>query len=362
LKKKILVVSSGLVLGGAEKVLSELINFLSQSGYFITIYYYEKHNSFYQIKNNIEQIYEYSNFRILLFRRLQQILMVRRKIKQKSPDLVISFLTNPNVYSVIGTYGRNIPVIISERGDPSNVRYLDRIKYKFYRFASLIVFQTEMSKSFFDNLRTKKSVVIPNPINLSNNKDFINFRYREDSIVSVARLEINQKRQDILINAFQYLLEFFPSFHLYIVGDGPDREKIQSIILSKNLGDKITLLGEIRNPIVSFRNHKIFCLSSDYEGIPNVILEAMAEGVTVVSTDCSPGGCRLLIENNFNGILVERGDSHGLFLAFKHLIENPSYSDILSENAYKSIKKYSSDEIFKLWSSCIEELINDGKL
>ena len=105
----------------------------------------------------------------------------------------------------------------------------------------------------------------------------------------------------------------------------------------------------MERPIDQMLDAYMFVLTSDYEGIPNSLIEAMSLGVPVVATDCTPGGAALLINNKNNGILVPRGSAHEVAKAMTYLLDNPSQAEKYGENARKVIEKYSEEKIIKIF-------------
>ena len=102
---------------------------------------------------------------------------------------------------------------------------------------------------------------------------------------------------------------------------------------------------------------EIMVLASDYEGIPNAIIESMCVGVPVISTKCSPGGAEFLIENGSNGLLVEKGDVNGIAEAIRKLLKNEQLYNEIKRNGFNIKKTLNSDLILPKWTEYIEEVI-----
>ena len=223
-----------------------------------------------------------------------------------------------------------------------------------YKKADGFVFQTEDAKKYFDGIIKCESKIIPNPIN----PKFIKEPYsktRKKNIVTVGRLE-EQKNHELLIDAYKEVVKDFPEYKLLIYGDGSKREKLESIIKDNKLEKNVILMGkkdDIENEIY---DASLFVLSSDYEGMPNALMEAMALGLPSISTDCPCGGSKMLINNEENGILVKTGDKKDMAKAINRLIENKELCKKLSNNSYKIKDEYSIENIQEKWLSFIERI------
>ena len=147
---------------------------------------------------------------------------------------------------------------------------------------------------------------------------------------------------EYLINAMPKVIKLYPEVKLLILGDGPLKKKLQTLINNLNLGSFIELIGYVHDPINYFKQANIFVLSSLVEGMPNVLIEAMSSGCTVVSTDCETGPSEI-IKNRINGFLVPVRDSAGLSLAIIDAIKNPTPKKILD----KSVEPFKANNVIQ---------------
>lgn len=358
MKKTILFVTPGLGYGGAPKMLAALANYLAQQGDETYLLTYENNVMRQPIDDRLIQIKCKKNYKIRGVRRFLQLLTIRRIVHDKKPDVVISFADYPNLLTLLATVGTKVPVIVSERGNP----YSDNKgkMYKFttfmYQFADGIVFQTEKAKNFFKSSIREKSTVIPNPVMVNNLPDRWTGN-RKDEIVSVGRFELVTKRQDIMLKAFKDVITKYPNIKLVFYGDGKDKVKIQNIVADLGLMEHVIFAGVTDNVYESIRYSRLFVLSSDSEGIPNALIEAMSVGLPCISTDCSPGGARLLIDNRINGIVVPCGDADALAQAMIFLLDDDKKSEEFGIEAMKIIEKFEPAKIFKVWNTYIDKII-----
>lgn len=355
---KVLMIIHNLNFGGAERVFSFLANALANKGFEVHIYTYMGIDTVYPLSDKVKRSSTDFSQRNRLHRFISPLLPVRRKIRELKPDLVISFLTNPNLYSVIGAFLAQIPVIISERGDPfSEDSTMNRIKKYFYSFADGIVFQTEAARSFYGKRIRAKSTVIPNPVQLTEHQT-IDYSMRKNEIAFVARFDIVQKRQDIMISAFRIVANEDPSIKLVFYGEGEDRHTIESMVLEARLSDRVVFLGSVEDVVDRLRFSKLCVLTSDYEGIPNSVIEALSAGVPVVSTDCSPGGARVLIREGIDGFIVPKGDVKKVAERILFLLRNPETARAFSQNATDILQRFSPQQIVSKWMTFIDKVLS----
>jgi glycosyltransferase involved in cell wall biosynthesis len=195
-----------------------------------------------------------------------------------------------------------------------------------------------------------------NPINSSALID-LHEGEREKRIVNVGRLT-EQKNQKMLIDAFARIKDEFPEYKLEIYGDGELMDKLKSQAVSLGVEDRVVFCGNVNNVGERIRTAEVFAFTSDYEGMPNALAEAMALGLACVSTDCSPGGARMLIEDGVNGIITPCGNADAFADALRRVLSDKQYSRKLGESAVYVRERLKTDNIAGEWESYFKLVIN----
>ncbi|MGN0647450.1 MAG: glycosyltransferase [Oscillospiraceae bacterium] len=356
--KRLLFVAPSVKYGGAAKNFIGVANYAVQNGFEVHLMTEAGEEPMRYINPAIIQHYAVMNNAEDAKRRwIRCISEVRKKIREIHPDAVISFIESWRSACVLASKFTRTKCIVSERADPySRGRKHDKLIFSIFSMADGFVFQTEQAKKYFNKRVQRKGIVIPNPVF----EDDILLPYdgeKKDIIVSIARLDLKQKRQDVLISAFEKIADRYPTYVLNLYGGGPDEEKIREIASRTSCSDRINICGITRDVRRDLGEAKLMVLSSDFEGIPNAVIESMCVGVPVVSTKCSPGGAELLIENGVNGLLVECGDSDRMAEEMEKVLGDQILSDKLVQNAFSIKDKFKEGDLLKAWIKYIEEVI-----
>lgn len=243
-------------------------------------------------------------------------------------------------------------MILSERSDPNKCEF-KRLRDFFYSYGRYFVFQTEDARKCFSEKIQSRSVIIPNPI--PNTMPELFQGIREKKIVAVGRLE-KEKNYFLLCDAFEKFSEEQKEYTLHIYGKGSLLQELQSYVKKLKLEDKIIFEGFQKNVLEYIKDAGMYVLSSDYEGISNAMLEAMAIGIPVIATDCPIGGARMLLENEKNGILVPMKNSEAMSNAMKKVANDEEFAKNLSLEASKVREIYSIQNICDKWLQVIEKL------
>ena len=356
--KTILFIIKKFHYSGAAKAMQLVANGLAKSDkYDIYMAAYCESVPYYYVNPKIKVISGKYKFDKGLINKIDAIKSTNNIIKSCNPDIVITFLNNTSFYSIISSLFSKRKIVVCERCDPFNENRLQlRFMRKFFRFASGAVFQTEGARKYYKSLYNK-SVVIPNIVDDKyKNVKIEKFEKRKNEINVFSRIEIRQKRHDVLIKAFNEIHKIHPEIILNIYGDGPDEDKIKLLVKELNLEKYVNFKGSTNNALEILKNSKLTILSSDYEGIPNGVIDAMAIGIPVVATDTSPGGVRLLIDDGVNGFIVPCGDYVKLAEKVIFLLDNPEIADKFSKESRKINDKYSESQLIKAWDKYISSL------
>lgn len=246
-----------------------------------------------------------------------------RSFMKKDPGAVfISFFTYQSFYTILAAFGTKAEVIVSERNDPSKTvkgkvdNFIRNILYK-CKLCKKIVFQTTGAKEYFDQAIQGKGEIILNPLKKEVENIQWNPEYKE--IVAVGRLT-EQKNYPMLIESFAQFANLYPDYKLRIFGQGELEGQLLKLASRMNVENKVVFEGFCSNVHQQIKSAGMFVMSSDYEGLSNALLEAMAIGLPCISTDSPPGGARMVIESGVNGILVPVGDIASMTKAMKKLL------------------------------------------
>lgn len=367
-KRKILFHINSLGNGGAERVVSVLSDCLILDGYEVVIVTLWRAEEEYRLDDKIVRINlgdkKTEKITGRIKRAVNRFADLRRIIKKETPDIVISFCNKANFRCAFAMAGIKTPLLISVRNDP-------RIDYAPYKFAAWwmekkaagCVFQTPDAQEFFHNRLKEKSRIIWNPVD---SKYFASDSERKKGnfIAAVGRISF-QKNHMLLLKAFYRIKDKFPETELRIYGEDCEeaaREALDQYIKEQGLESRVKFMGQCSELENELKEALLFVLPSDYEGMPNALIEAMVLGLPVIATDCPCGGPAMLIEDQASGILVPVGDEHGMAEGMEYLLKNRDAAEKMGKNAKKIIEKVSPHRIYEEWKNYMEELISNRKV
>ena len=248
-----------------------------------------------------------------------RILKLRRAILATRPDVVISHMDFNNNCVLSATRTLGLPVIVSEHCDPNHNAIgegWNRLRRRLYPEARCVAVLTDESLRFFSSVPGIRGRVIPNPLTPSvfSSCDELPRHKNGKTLMAMGRLSI-EKGFDLLLSAFSVLAPRRPEWTLEILGEGPLRPHLEWRVQKLGLSGRVRMPGFTPRPFDRLRNSDLFALSSLCEGFPNVLLEAMACGLAVVSFDC-PSGPRHIIRHGVDGMLVPPRDDRALAAAW----------------------------------------------
>ena len=351
--------------GGAQKIQAFVANACLEAGYRVSAISMTNTPATVNLDSRIPvqvlNLYSVSDVKRPMVRRLLDraffFLRLRKKIKGLQPDLLVVFLTDVVRIAVLAARGLGLSVLASERADP--LRYTDKERRKYtkaFNQCSEVVFQLENARDAFQLRPSVRTSIIPNPCLPRTGKRFENRETRGNTgkyILSAGRL-CKQKRFDVLIRAFSLLYKECPDYKLVIFGEGDDRVSLEGLIDNEGLVGKVLLPGDTVDPFNAEIEAEVFALSSDYEGIPNVLIEAMGHGISCISTDCSPGGASFLLGEGRRGMIVPIGDWQALGEGLIQMAKHPEKRREFAEKGKEIFELFPPSRIEQLWLDAFE--------
>lgn len=355
---KILFLNTNIGYGGASKMMTCVANYLCDS-HDVHFLVFRSDEIKQQLDSRVHLEFNtlYKN-RNKALENIGEIIALHRVIKKGKYDLVVAFLHPSHYMAVLASFGTKAKVLFSERVDPITRRKTSSLfvkaVQKIVEHADAFVFQSDGAMKAYPEKCQKHGRVIVNSIP---KKEYPSYSPSEQKyVVSVGRMEIVQKRQDVLLEAFKIFHANHNDYRLMLVGDGPDEEKVKKIIQENGLSDCVDYMGERKDALLLVANSTMFVLSSDYEGIPNALLEAMVIGAPCISTDCSPGGARMIIDNEKNGFIVPCDNPVELAEKMALVADNDEIRNMLSENSKSKLDRFSETEVKKQWCELVNSL------
>lgn len=292
---------------------------------------------------------------------LQDIILIvalRRALISTQPDLVISFIDITNICVLLALQRLRLPVIVSERCDPRQVSTgsegWDRLRHRLYPQAHRVVILDEQSLSYFAAEVQRCCRVIPNavlpPLYAAAHENGA-ARKTGKTLLAMGRLD-REKGFDLLLQAFSSIAPRRPNWSLHIWGQGPLRATLKALAHDLGLDEQVQFPGFTQQPEQVMRDADLFVLSSRFEGFPNVLLEAMACGLPVVSFDC-PTGPSQIVRHGVDGVLVSPTEVGALSASLDRLMGDEAERQRLASRAPEVMERFSMQRVMSMWESLV---------
>lgn len=339
--------------GGAERVMSELASRFAEGGDTAIMVTSFPTEGEYALSPKVTRLSleDTQIQRSRISRNISRIRRLRRLCKEYDPDLVLSFMCEPNFRALLATIGLRAKNVVSVRNDPAREyagltgKFVGRVLMPL--LADACVLQTARAAEWFPPSLRRKSVVIPNAVA----EGFFTCGKHDDASsywVAVGRL-VEQKNYPMMLRAFRTVVDELPGERLRIYGEGDLHRQLQGLIEELELGANVSLCGVTRDVAGALSGAKGFLLASNYEGMPNALMEALAMGMSCVTTDCPCGGPAELIEDGVNGFLVRVGDADGMSRAIIRLSRDSVGRRRIGAAAGLRALEFMPDKVFPRW-------------
>lgn len=271
------------------------------------------------------------------------------KISLHHNDPTLRFNDNNNIYnSIVKKY---IPAFLITAYKLYKTR--KEINFLISKSSKVVLLSKAFIKKISEQtgINSDKLTAISNPILIASDNTFPKKR---NQILFAGRIELKQKRPDILLLIWSKIFNLFPDWELIILGDGPDRNYIQQSSEEMELKN-ISFKGFV-NPEPYYHEASIICMTSDYEGFGMVLIEAMQYGVVPVTFNNWASLTDIIIDNE-TGLLVPSGDIENYIVKLKEMMRNKELRNTMGMNAIKLVKKFDINSIGKEWLNLFDELM-----
>lgn len=367
--KKVAMYIDSMYHGGAQRVMANLAEYFDKQGVKVLLIddFVPKENILvYDVPESVEHIHlrEKLDGNPVL-KNIERIKNLRNILKKEQPDIMLSFLGSPNMRMLVAANGLKCKKIVSVRNDPNREYAPSGVKKwltrQIFKTADGCVFQTHQAAEYFPESVQQRAQIIMNPVG----EVFYETERKAEQhhVITVGRFA-PQKNHKLLIDAFAQIADQFPEENLVIYGEateskGTARTELENLIQEKHLEDRILLPGDTKAVAEKLAECKLFVLSSDFEGMPNALLEAMTVGTPVISTDCPCGGPQEVIRNKENGVLVPCGDVNQLASAMASVLQDDEYAKKLGNAARETAMQFRAEEVYAQWHRYFLKVLNE---
>ena len=354
---RIACVHAQIRLGGADRRLIDLANALAERGETVFLYLMSGDNyDGFWIHPDIRQKVIAKKSSIPKTQYISNLFSLRKILREDQIDLAISFLYPISIQLLLAKKGLPVRALISERGDPNKQPaggIWQKLRDLTYPKTDAMVYQTQGARRYYLDRIGLDGRVIHNPVDVGDTF----YQPSGDHVIANVGLLEPHKNQRRLLYAFSLFVKEFPDYRLRICGGGELEEELKTYAKELGVYDKVLFMGKVPEAYRLISRDEFFVLSSDFEGMPNALMEAMAMGMPCISCDCVPGGARELIRDGENGLLSALDDGEDLAEKMKCLAASSDLRSRLGKEAAKLKDSHASEKIYDLWYRYVLEVV-----
>lgn len=356
--KKILFVIGDMERGGAQRVVVNLANHYVDMNYEVHIAILLSNKQGYLLNSKVVchvLTSKKNNYMTML---PELLIRLRRLIKTTNFCTIVSFVGRVNLITALAGLSSRSRIVYSERNDPEydNRNHLEKklckILYRYY--ANRVVFQTNYQKQWYNMQNINSGYVIGNPIVMN---AYLG-THNDDNFAAVGKL-MPQKNYKLMLHSFKRVVDIYNKKKLYIYGSGFQEDELKELSIKLGLKKNIVFCGNIENIEDSLKKHRYFLMTSEYEGMPNALIEAMINGMVCISTNWN--GSDEIISNNINGF-ISKNDVDSLTATILNVLKKDDDElDEISKNAIKFAESLKIENIIFKWDEVILYKTKRGK-
>lgn len=359
---RITFVTPSLACGGAERCVTLLTRGLLARGHQVSVItLYGLEHDFYELPTGAQRLalgIEGNSATVIhgLANNLRRLRVLRTAIKATQPEIVISHIHSTNIMTILAVGRAAVPVIAVEHNNPvmnPAGRIWETLRRRIYPRARKLVSVSRGVDEHFSWLPQDRRAVIHNPLEFRETTSAGGEPARP-LITAMGRLTA-QKGFDLLLKAFAKVAVLHPEWNLIIIGDGELRGELHDLTNELGLSSRVTFTGLLADPGPVLRGSQLFVMASRFEGFPYAALEALANGLPVIYTDC-PSGPREIIRDGVDGLLVRNQDVAALAGAMDRLMSNDAECERLAARAPEVLERFGLDKIISQWEDLFEEV------
>ncbi|TDY02684.1 glycosyltransferase family 4 protein [Thiohalophilus thiocyanatoxydans] len=355
----VIVFDSGFGGGGAERVALHLVDYWIKQGRTVQLVTMRgPEHDFYTVPSNAQRIVlggtaKSRNKIFGLLNNIPRVLRLRSALVQSDAQIILAFQTRTNIRTILACFGSGKRVIISERNDPSRQLFgwpWPWLRRMLYRYADIVTANSQIALEYMrDYVPGHKLTYVPNPVVVPDSSAHLK---QSTKILNVSSLK-SHKGQELLIEAIALLGEGLGGWTVDLLGEGPERNNLNSLVYTHSLQNRVLFHGLVDDPSPFYLSAGIFVFPSTYEGTPNALLEAMAFGLPCIVSDSLPGALEH-IEDGVTGLVFRNGDTSDLAEKIQKLIEDVNLRINFGSAARESMKVLASKNQMMAWDSLLK--------